>query len=666
MTCLSIILHVIYVWQPKSASLDGASLKVKRSFMQGDKLLIRKYHTKAANDIAGALLNEILSSPKRYVITIAGESGSGKTEIARELSRFLSLKGIRNFTLHQDDYFRLPPKTNYAARREDISLVGPKEVKLDLLNSHIASFRASNAVKIRKPLVFYRQDRIKSEVFSTDGIRVLIIEGTYATLLKGVDKKVFLLPDYKDTRKNRLARKRDRIDVFDNKILAIEHSVISRHSALADIIVKKDYRLDLSSRGLGKKISRICILSVHGYVDPKPILGKTDTGGQVTYVLELAKAMARMGVKVDIYTRRFHHKKMVERVARGVRIVRIPCCGSGFINKEKIFPCLDTFVNNMERFMKKNGLRYDIYHSHYWDAGYVAMKLTGRLGYFFIHTFHSLGAWKKEQMGGEAKEMEAIYNFRQRIKTEKTLYKKTRALVMTSPDMVGRSRKFYNFTGKNFIVLPAGVNTKVFRPLEKGEKERNIDVPQNYMFWVGRFDTNKGLDYLLRGFGEIVRKSKDLFLVIGGGSQKPKERERKLKANLENIIEDLKIKNRVFFAKHIKDHLMPAYYRKASFFVLPSKFEPFGMTGAEAMACGTALVVSNRAGLRRYLKNKKNCLIVNPVNKRSLGWALMILDRNASFRERIARKGLAVAREKFSWEGIASKSLRFYHRALEK
>ncbi len=630
--------------------------------MKGDKLLIKKYHTKAAKAISRAVLGEILSSPSKYVVAIAGESGSGKTEIAHELGGILSSAGIKNLTLHQDDYFKLPPKTNYRTRRKDLSRVGPKEVKLGLMNKHISAFRSYEPSKIYKPLVDYDKDLIKSEVFSTRGIKVLIIEGTYATLLRGVDKKVFLSADYKDTARNRLARKRDKIDAFDRKILSIEHKIISRHAASCDIIIKKDYRIDPSSRGLKRQIKSICMLSVHGHVDPRPVLGKTDTGGQVTYVLELAKAMARTGIKVDIYTRRFHHKKISEKVAAGVRIVRIPCGGSAFIPKEKIFPYLDTFVNNMEEFMRKHGLRYDIYHSHYWDAGYVAMQLTGRMGYFFIHTFHSLGAWKKEQMGGKTAEMEKMFNFRQRIKIEKRIFLKTRGLIMTSPDMIKRARKFYNFKGRNFAVLPAGVNTDIFRPLKKGEKERKIDVPANYVFWVGRFDTNKGLDYLLRGFGEIVRRSKDLFLVIGGGSKKPKERERKLKKRLSGMVDELGIKNRVFFLGYIKDSLMPTFYRKARFFVLPSKFEPFGMTGAEAMACGTALVVSDRAGLGRYLKNKKDCLLVNPSNKKDLGWALMILNRNHSFRKRIAAKGLKTAWEKFSWEKIARQSLVSYSR----
>ena len=48
-----------------------------------------------------------------------------------------------------------------------------------------------------------------------------------------------------------------------------------------------------------KPIKRIAHLSVHGYFDPEPILGRTDTGGQVGYVLELAKHLAKDGIKVD-------------------------------------------------------------------------------------------------------------------------------------------------------------------------------------------------------------------------------------------------------------------------------------------------------------------------------------------------------------------------------
>ena len=415
-----------------------------------------------------------------------------------------------------------------------------------------------------------------------------------------------------------------------------------------------------------KQIKKICMLTVHGYVDAKPTLGKTDTGGQVTYVLELSKALAKKGIKVDIFTRKFQSRRTIEKVSRNVRIIRIPCGGKKFIPKEKLLPHLDTYAKNMAKFIKKENLSYDIYHSHYWDAGYVAMKLTEKLGTFFIHTFHSLGAWKKSNMGGNPAEMELLYRFKERIKHEKMIFKKTRSLVMTSSAMVKSAREYYKYKEKNYTILPAGVNTALLRPLKKGEKDKKIDVPHNYAFWVGRFDTNKGLDHLLNGFAEVVTVAKDLFLVIGGGSKQPKPKEKKLKKQLETIIDKKKIRNRVFFTGHIKDSYLPSYYRKAKFFVLPSKFEPFGMTAAEAMACGTPLVASKRAGITKYLKTGVNCLTINASNKKDMAWAFRVLNRNESLHTKLSQNGLKIAEEQFGWMTIAEKSISYYKKLLNK
>ncbi len=61
------------------------------------------------------------------------------------------------------------------------------------------------------------------------------------------------------------------------------------------------------------RFKHIAMLSTHGYFDPIPLLGETDTGGQVLYVLELSKALARKGIKVDIYTRWFDHNRYADQ-----------------------------------------------------------------------------------------------------------------------------------------------------------------------------------------------------------------------------------------------------------------------------------------------------------------------------------------------------------------
>ena len=625
------------------------------------RIKILRHHTRAAYKIANTILADVILSKSRYVISISGESGTGKTAIAKELSRILDGHNIKNILVQQKDYFRHTPDKIDMMRKRDLSVVGTSEVKLALLDKHIKTFKNIKTTNFKKPVIDVRKNTLKEETIRCKTTRVMIIEGTYTTLLKNTDKKVFLTETSRDISSGK------KMDPCCRKVISIEHTIIANHKKLADIVIEKDFSLRAKDK-IKKGTERICMLTIHGYVEPTPTLGKTDTGGQVVYVLELAKALAQRGIKVDIYTRKFQNRKAIEYINKNVRIIRIPCGGKSFIPKEKLLPHLDTFVKNMDKFIKKEGLRYDVIHSHYWDAGYVAMKLAELWNYFFIHTFHSLGAWKKENMGGKPKEMEKIYRFKERIKYEKQIFNKTRAIVMTSPDMVDSCKRFYNYTvtSKNHIILPAGVNTSIYRPSRKVLKEKETDVPPNYIFWVGRFDTNKGLDYLLKAFAEIVAKSKYIFLVIGGGSKHPKPKEQLLIKELHKIIKETQTKNRVIFTRYIPDKLMPAYYRKAKVFVLPSKFEPFGMTGAEALACGTPLIVSKRAGITKYLKHRSDCIIINPANKKEFANAFLEIEKNDTFRTNLSKNGAKTAKRLFGWLNIADKSADFYNKLLKE
>ena len=87
------------------------------------------------------------------------------------------------------------------------------------------------------------------------------------------------------------------------------------------------------------KIKTVCMLSTHGYFAPVPQLGKTDTGGQVVYVLQLAKALSTHKIKVDIYTRWFDpSKRQFDPLPDypNVRVIRIPAGSWEFLPKEDI------------------------------------------------------------------------------------------------------------------------------------------------------------------------------------------------------------------------------------------------------------------------------------------------------------------------------------------
>jgi uridine kinase len=209
--------------------------------MRGDKLVILEHHIRAAGFVKDALLKEVLGTEGKYGITVAGESGSGKSEIAEALAEHLRKEGVKSIILQQDDYFVYPPKTNSEMRKQDISLVGLSEVKLDLLERNLQDYLDGKPI-VEKPLVDFDQDKIETEELAINDAKVVIIEGTYTTLICNANRHVFIDIDYFGTRKARERRAREEQDDFLEKILKIEHEIIAANKPKADIIIDENYQ----------------------------------------------------------------------------------------------------------------------------------------------------------------------------------------------------------------------------------------------------------------------------------------------------------------------------------------------------------------------------------------------------------------------------------------
>ncbi len=205
--------------------------------MIGDKLVITEYHLSNGRKIARACIDLIKKTDGIFTIAVAGESGSGKSETAATTAQELEKIGKRVLILGQDDYFALPPKSNSARRLEGIGWVGPGEVRLDLLDEHLAAAKRGDT-SITKPLVHFEENMIDEEIVSLEGVNVVIAEGTYTSILKKIDFRAFIDRTYHDTLKHRKERARDQVEgEFIDRVLEIEHEIISAHKARADIVL---------------------------------------------------------------------------------------------------------------------------------------------------------------------------------------------------------------------------------------------------------------------------------------------------------------------------------------------------------------------------------------------------------------------------------------------
>lgn len=414
---------------------------------------------------------------------------------------------------------------------------------------------------------------------------------------------------------------------------------------------------------MSHNIKRIAMLSTHGYFDPEPQLGRTDTGGQVVYVLELAKALSRAGYKTDIYTRWFDRsQQQINPVPDNpdVRVIRIAAGPWEFIPKEFIYDVLPELASNMVDFIRQNDLNYDLYHSHYVDAGIVALDVAKEMGKPVFFTAHSLGAWKRDQMGGDPVEMEKKFNFKHRINEEIRIFKNVNAQSLTSIVQHEKLNELYHYEAENIIIIPPGVDVHHYYPPREGEEIVKTSLPKKYVFCLSRIDTNKGHDLLLHAWDIVRKEVPDVDLVIGGGSPKPKARELGVFAGMDKIIEEAGMQERIQKIGYVANEMMRPFYQQAELFVMPSLFEPFGMTSQEAMACGTPVIASKFGGIRNTIRDGYNGYLVDPSKPQEFASAIVKLLKNDTQRAIIGRNAYKVIMEEYSWEAIARRHLEFY------
>lgn len=413
------------------------------------------------------------------------------------------------------------------------------------------------------------------------------------------------------------------------------------------------------------KYKNIALLSTHGYFDPVPKLGRTDTGGQVVYVLEMAKSIARHGIKVDIYTRWFEKEKLqIDHVPGhpNVRVIRIPAGDWEFRPKEFIYELLPELSANIVQFIKENELDYDLYHGHYVDGGIVTLNVAKAFNKPAYFTAHSLGAWKQDQMGGDPDEMEAKFNFKHRISEELRVFKAVKGQTLTSIVQYEKLKQLYHYDAGNIEIIAPGVDVRRFKiPTEK-ELNAPTTLPKKYIYSLSRIDSNKGLDLLLNAFALIKDEIPDVDLVIGGGSPNPSPREKEVFDMMHRIIDEKKLKDRIMFIGYVDDDKMAQYYQQSELFVLPSLFEPFGMTTQEAMACGKPVVASKFGGIRNAITHEKDGILVDAANAREFADALINILKNPELKKRFGLAANELIQREYSWEAIADKFLDFYQK----
>lgn len=199
-----------------------------------------------AGKIAKELAREVVQKSPAKVYRVSGESGCGKTTLAKAIVKEFEAQGKKAVLISQDEYFNLPPRQNHNKRVEDFEWIGLGEVDWKLLNGVIDQVLDPAVASVEVPEMDWELDTKEWKTMDAEEVDVVVIEGTYVLGEKREGEVgIFFEHTYVDTRENRLARNREVVDDFIQRVLEREHGIISALRKDADLVVNKDYTLTI-------------------------------------------------------------------------------------------------------------------------------------------------------------------------------------------------------------------------------------------------------------------------------------------------------------------------------------------------------------------------------------------------------------------------------------
>lgn len=405
----------------------------------------------------------------------------------------------------------------------------------------------------------------------------------------------------------------------------------------------------------------IALISEHG--DPAADIGREEAGGQNVYVRQVGEALARLGWQVDMFTRKARAKDatIVEHGPH-CRTIRLNAGPEEFVPRDELFQYMPEFVESFLKFQAKDGGNYPLVHTNYWMSGWIGLQLQKVSNIQIVHTYHSLGAVKYQNL---ARPPIAFT----RLKAERDILEQANCVVATSPQEQAHLRSLVSRSG-NIEVIPCGTDVENFHkiPQPEARKELGFDPNEKLVLYVGRFDPRKGIETLVRGFATLYDETEEplrakLRLVIVGGCQEG-QADALEKERIEALVEELGIAEHTTFAGQVGHDRLPLYYTAANVCVIPSHYEPFGLVAIEAMACGTPVIASDVGGLKYTVVHNETGLLVMPQDVQSFASAMEVVLTKAHWATDARDQASSWVQENFSWTGVAAQLSDLYRRLL--
>jgi len=374
-------------------------------------------------------------------------------------------------------------------------------------------------------------------------------------------------------------------------------------------------------------------------------------GGPYNVIMELAPILERKGISTNIYTtsaiRKFGRARteFYEEKSNNFKIYR-------FDSYLKFKEYRTSF--KLLPFLLKNEKNIDIVHSHSLrsfqeDNGLIVSLIKKKPLIISPHGGISI-------------------NWDYRDKVPKMISDKTIGYLkkFLKPHYIAVTKmeipiiKEYGADDDHIHFIPHGVNTDIFKPVDGSSLKKKLGLENSdIILYVGRIAKGKGVDKLIKILNSVIKKNKNIKLVIIGGDAG-------YLPIVKNLIRQYNLSKFVTLVGYVSKQNLPEYYSMADLIVYPSRQEIFGLVLCEAMACGKAVIGSDIMGPSEIILNGKTGYTSNFKDLNKVSEMIVNLFDNRKLLTQMGKNGLKRVKETYTWEKAAESHFKLYMAMLNQ
>ncbi|MFT4040850.1 MAG: glycosyltransferase [Thermomicrobiales bacterium] len=407
---------------------------------------------------------------------------------------------------------------------------------------------------------------------------------------------------------------------------------------------------------------RVAFISEHA--SPLALLGGIDAGGQNVYVDAVSRHLPEHGYAVDVFTVwNDPAQPQVTELAPGVCVVNI-AVADGPREKDALWPLMPAFRDGIARFAAAAGQPYDLIHGNFWMSGWVAAELRVLWQVPAVQIFHATGVTKRREQGA------ADPSPPERIAVEREIVQRVDQMIAQCPAEEDELLADYGAAPGQIARIPSAVDTARYRPLPQPEARASLglDPAAELIVYVGRVIPRKDIRNIVRALAALAAEhaARPHLLIVGGETTEPDERATPEIAVLRALAAELGVADQLHFAGRRQPAELHRWYSAADVVVTTPRYEPFGLTPLEAMACGAPVIGADVGGISFTVAHGETGFLVPPRNPVALASRLAELLDDPALRERFGRAGVARVLHLFTWPRVGAQTATLYDRVLDR